>query len=290
MPPARGGERGIRTLDADFSTYALSRRRAFDRSAISPRISKRRILANRARAAFVIAYPPPQRRERKDKKMQATSPATAAMPRARRVCDYRRGHSRLVDGVAFGDGARARRRHFGRRQNRHRRGRERHRLRRCAQQLFSISDARIDGAQRRRVGIRSGGFRLSRRRLFANLARFDARRNRKNPRRTARHRLRIDSHRRRQRSGRLYEIDFSRLARRREVDSVLHEKRGGFANNIASVRGLAAKAEALGVKIISGATVTGFARESGSSAVPSRRHRQRDDRMRASYRRGRALG
>ena len=51
------------------------------------------------------------------------------------------------------------------------------------------------------------------------------------------------------------------------VDSVLHEKRGGFANNIASVRGLAAKAEALGVKIISGATVTGFARESGSPAV-----------------------
>ena len=51
------------------------------------------------------------------------------------------------------------------------------------------------------------------------------------------------------------------------VDSVLHEKRGGFANNIASVRGLAAKAEALGVRIVSGATVTGFARESGSPAV-----------------------
>jgi glycine/D-amino acid oxidase-like deaminating enzyme len=39
---------------------------------------------------------------------------------------------------------------------------------------------------------------------------------------------------------------------------VLHEKKGGYANNIRAVRGLAAKAEAEGVRIASGVRVTGF--------------------------------
>jgi len=44
------------------------------------------------------------------------------------------------------------------------------------------------------------------------------------------------------------------------ITNVLHESRGGYANNRASMRGLAAKAEAEGVRIITGARVTGFTR------------------------------
>jgi glycine/D-amino acid oxidase-like deaminating enzyme len=53
----------------------------------------------------------------------------------------------------------------------------------------------------------------------------------------------------------------------RGITSVLHEKRGGYANNIASVSGLAAKAEAQGVRIASGVTVQGFRRDAQSGAV-----------------------
>ena len=51
------------------------------------------------------------------------------------------------------------------------------------------------------------------------------------------------------------------------ITSVLHEKRGGFANNTASVRGLAGKAEAQGVRIATGVEVIGFRRHSASAAV-----------------------
>jgi glycine/D-amino acid oxidase-like deaminating enzyme len=51
------------------------------------------------------------------------------------------------------------------------------------------------------------------------------------------------------------------------ITSVLHEKRGGYANNSAAIYGLADKAEALGVKIITGTEVTGFKRGSNSKAV-----------------------
>jgi len=51
-----------------------------------------------------------------------------------------------------------------------------------------------------------------------------------------------------------------------QITSVLHEHRGGYANNVASMRGLAAKAEAEGVRIIGDTTVTGFRRD-GSGAV-----------------------
>jgi len=43
--------------------------------------------------------------------------------------------------------------------------------------------------------------------------------------------------------------------------SVLHEKRGGYAHNGASIRGLADKAEAEGVQIITGVSVAGFRRD-----------------------------
>jgi glycine/D-amino acid oxidase-like deaminating enzyme len=42
------------------------------------------------------------------------------------------------------------------------------------------------------------------------------------------------------------------------ITSVLHEQRGGYANNVASMRGLADKALAEGVEIRSGTRVTGF--------------------------------
>ena len=51
------------------------------------------------------------------------------------------------------------------------------------------------------------------------------------------------------------------------ITSVLHEKRGGYANNMASMLGLAAKAEAEGVRILPGVEVTSFQFGSNSNAV-----------------------
>ena len=51
------------------------------------------------------------------------------------------------------------------------------------------------------------------------------------------------------------------------VTSILHEKRGGYANNTKSIYGLAKKAEDLGVRIITGVTVKGFVSDNGSPAV-----------------------
>jgi glycine/D-amino acid oxidase-like deaminating enzyme len=52
---------------------------------------------------------------------------------------------------------------------------------------------------------------------------------------------------------------------------VLHERRGGYAHNVASLEGLAAKAEAAGVAIRTGVRVTGLAVDGG--AVNGRAHR-----------------
>ena len=51
------------------------------------------------------------------------------------------------------------------------------------------------------------------------------------------------------------------------ITSVLHEKRGGYANNTASMYGLATKAEAEGVRILTGVEVLGFEFGSNSGAV-----------------------
>jgi glycine/D-amino acid oxidase-like deaminating enzyme len=51
------------------------------------------------------------------------------------------------------------------------------------------------------------------------------------------------------------------------ITSVLHEKKGGYANNKASMHGLAAKAEREGVRILSGVEVLGFQFGSNSNAV-----------------------
>jgi glycine/D-amino acid oxidase-like deaminating enzyme len=51
------------------------------------------------------------------------------------------------------------------------------------------------------------------------------------------------------------------------ITSVLHEKKGGYANNTASIYGLAGKAEAEGVRTLTGAEVKGFEFGSNSQAV-----------------------
>ena len=56
------------------------------------------------------------------------------------------------------------------------------------------------------------------------------------------------------------------------ITSVLHEEKGGYANNQASMKGLASKAEAEGVRILPGVQVTGFgySGEAISSVVTNR--------------------
>ncbi|WP_108660810.1 NAD(P)/FAD-dependent oxidoreductase [Acuticoccus kandeliae] len=51
------------------------------------------------------------------------------------------------------------------------------------------------------------------------------------------------------------------------ITSVLHEKRGGFAHNAAAIYGLAGMAEAEGVRILTGPTVTGFESGHNSEAI-----------------------
>jgi glycine/D-amino acid oxidase-like deaminating enzyme len=53
----------------------------------------------------------------------------------------------------------------------------------------------------------------------------------------------------------------------RGITSVLHEKRGGYANNLAAMKGLADKAIARGVEIVSGVEVNGFRPANGSAAI-----------------------
>ncbi len=51
------------------------------------------------------------------------------------------------------------------------------------------------------------------------------------------------------------------------ITSILHEKRGGYANNTSSIYALADKAEAEGVRILTGTEVKGFEFGSNSNAV-----------------------
>ena len=67
------------------------------------------------------------------------------------------------------------------------------------------------------------------------------------------------------------------------ITSVLHEKKGGYANNTASIYGLAKKAEDEGVRIVAGVKVTGF--RTAARAGLRRGDRQGHDRVR--LRRGR---
>src|SRR5580692_684281 len=49
------------------------------------------------------------------------------------------------------------------------------------------------------------------------------------------------------------------------ITSVLHEKKGGYANNTASLRGLAKKAEQEGVRILTNVRVTGFKKDTSGA-------------------------
>jgi glycine/D-amino acid oxidase-like deaminating enzyme len=49
------------------------------------------------------------------------------------------------------------------------------------------------------------------------------------------------------------------------ITSVLHEKKGGYANNTASIYGLAGKAEHEGVRIMTGVKVTGFIKDNSGA-------------------------
>ena len=53
------------------------------------------------------------------------------------------------------------------------------------------------------------------------------------------------------------------------ITSVLHEKKGGYANNRASMLGLADKAKGAGVRILTGVEVKGFGFGANSKAVTS---------------------
>jgi methylglutamate dehydrogenase subunit A len=55
--------------------------------------------------------------------------------------------------------------------------------------------------------------------------------------------------------------------RAQNITSVLHEKKGGYANNMQSLAGLAAMAEAEGVRILAGTKVIGFERANGASSA-----------------------
>jgi len=51
------------------------------------------------------------------------------------------------------------------------------------------------------------------------------------------------------------------------ITSVLHEEKGGYANNTAAMYGIAGKAEAEGVRIVTGVEITGFETAGSSKAV-----------------------
>ena len=53
----------------------------------------------------------------------------------------------------------------------------------------------------------------------------------------------------------------------KNITTILHEKRGGYANNLPSMKGLAAKAENEGVQIVTKVKVTGFKSDSATSAI-----------------------
>ena len=73
------------------------------------------------------------------------------------------------------------------------------------------------------------------------------------------------------------------------ITSVLHEKKGGYANNTRSIYGLAKKAENEDVRIATGIKVTGFEKDA-SRRRDGGRDRPGQDRLRPGHRRRRPLG
>ena len=71
------------------------------------------------------------------------------------------------------------------------------------------------------------------------------------------------------------------------ITAILHERRGGYANNVRSLRGLAAKAEAEGVRIVPGVRVTGVRTSGGAVTAVQTDHGR--DRVRPAGHRGRPV-
>ena len=67
---------------------------------------------------------------------------------------------------------------------------------------------------------------------------------------------------------RLYMQDLFHDWQAKNITAVLHERRGGYAENMPSMMGLAAKGQALGVQVLSPVRVAGFERD-GTGAVTS---------------------
>ena len=76
----------------------------------------------------------------------------------------------------------------------------------------------------------------------------------------------------------------------KNITSVLHEKRGGYANNMASMRGLSAKAAALGVEIVTGVDGDGIPVRQRHAGNHGGGDVRRHDRVRRGRRRRRARG
>ena len=57
------------------------------------------------------------------------------------------------------------------------------------------------------------------------------------------------------------------IGKQQGITSVLHEKKGGYAFNKASIKALEEKSITNGVEVIKGVTVTGFKKGSTSKAV-----------------------
>ena len=124
-------------------------------------------------------------------------------------------------------------------------------------------------------------------RLPPDRARGDAVRRRHDLRAAEGDRLHVGADRGRGRLSLLHGVDLLGLAAK-NITAVLHEKKGGYAENMPSMRGLRAKSEDLGVALHAPVSVTEFRVDGGAvTAVETDRGA---DRLRAGRGRGRSLG
>ena len=155
------------------------------------------------------------------------------------------------------------------------------------QQLLPARDARADGAFGVGVGERPRGLLLPSGRLPADRAGGDGAGRGADLRRAAGHRLPVRAGRGDERTASRYLLGLFEDWQAPGSTIVLHEKKGGYANNIRAVRGLAAKAEAEGVRIVTGVRVTGFGHRRGRGDLG--RDRPGHDRVRPARGRGRPV-
>src|SRR5262249_20899829 len=131
--------------------------------------------------------------------------------------------------------------------------------------LLPAGHARAHGALGQRLGVGPGGVRLPPGRLPADRPGGNAQGRREDLRRAAGDRLPLGARRGEARLPRVHAGDVRRLAAATRPTRILHEQRGGSPNTVRSLRGLAAKAEAEGVRIATGVAVTGI--RTGGGAV-----------------------